>query len=60
MLVHLTPATKTVAAPRTRPAADNDDDPFDPPPAQAARLPRVAAATIVVRGSPLEPLGRAA
>jgi hypothetical protein len=32
----------------SRPLADNDDDPFDPPPARALRAPALADVTMMV------------
>jgi hypothetical protein len=43
----------------TRPVADNDDDPFDPPPARAARPPLPPVETIAIADA-VERMARAA
>lgn len=51
------PPTVTGAA---RPVADNDDDPFDPPPARAARPEMPPMVTIAIAGDAAETMRRAA
>lgn len=62
MLIELSLAEKPTAdAAKARPIADNDDDPFDPPPAAAMHAPIVPdIATIVAYGAPEVGMLRAA
>jgi hypothetical protein len=43
-----------------RPLADNDDEPFDPPPARALRAPHVPEPVVIVASSVARPVLRAA